>query len=120
MLAVVDEVDKKVSELVHKCDSRIITAVLFPFALVFNPGFIVLPILFVYYLTSNVLKYSKDDSLMLTAFYLVCVVANLVMTLTTKKLLNRKRPVFIPWLKHKSNIFRSKETNCSLPSGDSI
>lgn len=120
MLEFLDRIDKAISELLHKLDSKLVSWFLYPFALMFNPSFIIVPICLIYAFNFSILKRSQEDSIIQTLFYIFCIVCNLTMTLVTKKLLKRKRPIFIPWLKNKSSNFRSKESNCSLPSGDSI
>ncbi|EAR97561.2 PAP2 superfamily protein (macronuclear) [Tetrahymena thermophila SB210] len=120
MLGFLDRIDKAISELLHKLDSKLVSMILYPFALMFNPSFIIVPICLVYAFNFSILKRSQESSIIQALFYLFCIICNLIMTLVTKKLLKRKRPIFIPWLKNKSSIFRQKEQNCSLPSGDSI
>ena len=111
MLNWLDKCDKRLSDFFHHLDNRIATFILHPFALMFNPSFIIVPICVVYALSR---------SKIMTSFYIFCILLSLLMTLITKKALNRNRPQFYGHLKYKTPMFRSKEKNCSLPSGDSI
>lgn len=106
-----DKFDKRLSDYFHHFDSRIVTVLLHPFALMFNPSFIIVPISIVYFLSRSNL---------MTFFYVLCIGLNLLMSLTFKKALNRDRPTFYVHLKHKTATLRSKEKHRSLPSGDSI
>jgi len=106
-----DKYDKRLSDYFHHLDSRIVTVLLHPFALMFNPSFIIVPISIVYFLSR---------SKIMTFFYVLCIGLNLLMSLISKKALNRDRPTFYVHLKYKTSTFRSKEKHRSLPSGDSI
>lgn len=62
-----------------------------------------------------------ERNLSLYVLYLITFVANIVVTLVTKKLWKRPRPTTKDFPQSsKSLFFRNKQSNCSLPSGDTL
>lgn len=91
------------------------------------------PINYFWYLCSSVFM---EESAVITLFlvylltgrnfqvfveYLITFVANIIVTLITKKNFARKRPTQGDFPKTtKTMFFRNKQSNCSLPSGDTL
>lgn len=51
---------------------------------------------------------------------MINIPVNLLVSYVTKRIFDRPRPKFNDKLKYKPNSFRSREKNCSFPSGDAI
>ena len=92
----------------------LLNTIAYLFSLVFMEEFAPVTIISTHFLYSKNLK--------TTAQYLVCFIANLIMTLLVKTLLWRKRPGDdeIPKKTTKTLFFRNKQGNGSFPSGDTI
>ena len=122
MIQLLDSLDKSLSQRFHSFDSRIVTLILYPFARLFNPQFIIIPILFVAYLGKQlaVFAHPQEAALFASFYALVCIPGNLAVSLATKKIFSRPRPVFNKSLQNKPASFRGREHNCSFPSGDAI
>lgn len=107
MLDYIDNYDKLLTNKLTSLNLSLIEPIIYMFAFIFNP----LPI--VSYLV--IILYSKG---IFTFFkFLLPVLAGLKFVLLTKKIIGRPRPV--DKFDRKYN-FRSVESNCSMPSGDSF
>lgn len=102
--------DHTFSERIHDLDKKYWTFLLYPFARLFNPKFIIIPLGIIVGLYRN---------LIVMAFYVCSIIISLGITLTLKKLFKRKRPEGLEY-RFKTLKLRSKELNHAMPSGDSL
>lgn len=111
----IDIWDKEVSSPIFNYEpSLVIEVPIYIFARLFNPDVIVVFFLitFVYQALVN-----KDYFFIIKPF--IHVLVCLIVTLITKHVFGRPRPNIKTSVRRKFNC-RSKETNCSMPSGDSM
>jgi hypothetical protein len=102
--------DVFLSSLLHQHETLVLTVLLFLPAMLFSPTLIALPILAI--LRLNGWEY--------TVLYIAAIALGLFVSTTLKKHLGRSRPKARQGLLLKPMYFRSKESNNSMPSGDSV
>ncbi len=112
ILSLIDNIDKKLSAKIHHADYGIFNHVIFFFAVLFNsPVTIIIPLMYIYW--------KSDFSVNSLAHFGALQLLGLFFTLALKKSLARPRPILHENAK-KSRALRKKETNHSMPSGDSL
>jgi hypothetical protein len=87
-----------------------VTVLLTPATLIFNPEYIILPVLFIWKL------YGRDYLVR----YIMSILFGLSLSLFLKNHIRRLRPKVVEGLKYKPSYLRRKEGTYSMPSGDSI
>ena len=108
-----DKIDRKLSKPIH--DSKLndnIEHIMFIFGRMFSPEVIA-----VYITLLGLISLIKYHNIYLIIRPLIIVLSGVVVVLFTKKKLGRPRPNFNPIKKYQ---LRKRETNCSMPSGDSF
>ena len=104
--------DIKFSSYAHHQDFGFLNHIIFIFAITFNnPITLTIPSYYIYYASS------LNTKILLT--YLIMTGITLIITLTMKKKMGRSRPIFPDLIFKKSRRLRKKESNNSMPSGDS-
>lgn len=111
MINKLSKFDIILSKYIHYFDNYYLNIILFPFAIFFNPNLFIIFIGFISWL------YDFKKTVIL--LYIVSIIVAVIITLSLKKFFDRKRPEIIIGLK-KSQLFRKKESNCSMPSGDAM
>ena len=102
--------DKKYSEIIHKSEVNIILELLlFIAARLYNPECVTIYFIIMFYYT-NLIFILKP---------LTHVIICLLITLIMKHIIKRIRPNLYNNIKRRYNL-RDRETNCSMPSGDSM
>jgi len=102
--------DKKYSEIIHKSEvNKILELLLFISARLYNPECVLIYFLIMFYY-SNLTFILKP---------LTHVIICLIITISMKHYTKRIRPNLYDNIKRRYNV-RDRETNCSMPSGDSM
>jgi membrane-associated phospholipid phosphatase len=102
--------DKKYSEIIHKSEVNIILELLlFIAARLYNPECVTIYFIIMFYYT-NLIFILKP---------LIHVIICLLITISLKHIIKRIRPNIYNNIKRRYNL-RDRETNCSMPSGDSM
>ena len=108
-----DKIDRQLSKPIH--NSKLndnIEHVLFIFGRMFSPEFIA-----AYITLLGLISLIKYHNIYLIVRPLINVLLGLVLVIFIKKIIGRPRPNFNPIKKYQ---LRKRETNCSMPSGDSF
>lgn len=115
ILKVIDEYDKLWSEKIHSLElSDLAELVMYISARLFNPDFVAL-----YFILLTIYYGFFHGNYSLVIKPLIQVIVTLLVTLFTKHLIGRPRPILNENVKRNWNL-RHKETNCSMPSGDAM
>ena len=105
--------DIKLSSYAHHQDFGFLNHIIFLFAILFNnPVALTIPAYYIYYTSS------LNTKIFLS--YLIMSGITLMITLIMKKKMGRSRPIFPEKTLKKSRRLRKKESNNSMPSGDSM
>lgn len=109
-----DEIDKKISKPLQTYTPNFATeCIFFIFAKLFNTEEVI-----AYLLLCFLYSYVIQKNIYLFYIYFFHVIAGLIVTLSLKKIIGRNRPTLT--VKRFFHNVRNKETNKSMPSGDSL
>jgi len=109
-----DDIDKKISKpLQTYTPNFLIECIFFIFAKLFNTEEVI-----AYLLICFLYSYVIEKNIYLFYIYFFHVIAGLILTLSLKKIIGRNRPTLT--VKRFFHNVRNKETNKSMPSGDSL
>ena len=115
LLPFLDNLDKTISEPIYVLETNMyVEWLIFIFARIFNPDIITISFLVVF--IYNAIRY-KNYTIIIKP--LIHVIVTLLTTLLTKHIFARKRPTIREGIRRRHNC-RNKETNYSMPSGDSM
>ena len=115
LLSKLDLMDKSLSTPIYKLETNcLIEFLIYSFARLFNPDF--MACYFILMFAYHAIVY-KNYFFIIKPLTHVLVI--LIVTLVTKHIIGRPRPQIMEGVKRRFNC-RSKETNCSMPSGDSM
>jgi membrane-associated phospholipid phosphatase len=115
ILSKIDQYDKNFSQYIYDLEfNKYIEFIIFIFARLFNPDFMVC------YFILMFSYFAIFEHNYLFIFKPLChVLLALIITVITKYIFGRKRPEINPNVIRRHNC-RSRESNCSMPSGDSM
>lgn len=121
IIKMIKNIDRNTSSLIHQCvvRPRFLELLIIPFALMFNPFVVPFIAMVIGFICP---RYNKSSEAIFSpphymVNYIVQVLVVLIFTTIGKKVLARLRP-FIPVGSERYTDFRTKETNGSMPSGD--